>query len=138
MAKKSDKSAAPAVSDEQKQLLTDLYVALGALLGLSTPATPGELSELGGDTPADGGGDLDGLGDTPGDDGLDGLGGDDKPAEITEEQVRDAFKGVLKKHGKDKGREKAALIMKKFGAATLPEIKVKNYEAVIELCKKHS
>jgi hypothetical protein len=111
---KAKKNEPAGITDEQKELLTNLRDALSAALGGGAEA---------GEDPSDAGDD-DGLG------GDDDLGGEDDAA--TEEQVRAALKKVLKA----KGKETVAKILKKFGAETLPELDAEKYAEVIKLAEK--
>lgn len=72
----------------------------------------------------------------------DDLGGDDDlfgedtaaaPAKTTIEDVRKVVKDFAAKHGK----AKALKVLEKFGVTSIPDIKPKDFDACIALCKKH-
>ncbi len=112
------------ITDEQKEILTNLRDALSAALGGAPAADAG-----------DGSGGDDGLGGL-GDNTDDLLGGGEPAAdEPTEDDVRENLKKVIAAYGKD-GKATVAKLLKKLGAGALSELEAEKYAEAIELCGK--
>lgn len=130
---KSDSSTKPALSEEQRDLLSALHAALGILLG--SGAAPAKAEESDDGLEGLDGGDEEKSDDGDGDD-LEGL--EDEAEEEKEEKgpSEDDVRAALKKVLKAKDKTMVAKILKKFGAESVSDLDEAKYADVIKTAAK--